>query len=342
MIQDARVLQPEFVPRDVTHRDGEVQYLSSTLEPILNDNPTEPAFLHGPSGVGKTCIARFTTERLRENVVELNTQYVNCWRHYKPFKALQKLLEGIGQAFDVHRQSTPLDVLVDRLNEYDGPPFVVILDEVDQLEDKGLLYDLYRIPNITMLMIANKETEVFAELDDRVRSRLNNCTRIRFDPYSTDELTEILGDRVDWGLEPGIVTDEQVRFIADAAAGDARTAIGILRNAAKNAQQSGVDTITMSLIREAVPETQSEIRQADLDRLTRDQRTLYELIETAGEISPGDLIERYKSEVSTPKSRRSVRNYLAKMEHYNLIEGEGATRGRVYRRRLNVLWNSAP
>ena len=188
MIQDARVLQPEFVPRDVIHRDAEVQYLSSILEPILNDNPTDPEFLHGPSGMGKTCIARFTTERFRETVVELKAQYVNCWRHYKPFKVLQQLLAGINRAFDVHRQSTPLDVLVDRLNEYDGPTYIVILDEVDQLENKGILYDLHRIPNITMLMIANKEHEVFAELDERVRSRLNNCTRIRFDSYSTEEL----------------------------------------------------------------------------------------------------------------------------------------------------------
>lgn len=208
----------------------------------------------------------------------------------------------------------------------------MILDEVDQLEDKGILYDLHRIPSITMLLIANKEHEVFAELDDRVRSRLNNCTRIRFDPYSTEELEGILGDRVDWGLEPGVVTDEQVRFIADAAAGDARTALGILRNAAKNAQKTGVDTITKSLIREAVPETRSEIRQTDLDRLTRDQRILYDLIEGAGEISPGDLFKQYEAEVTNPKSRRTVRNYLAKMEHYNLIEGEGATRGRVYRK----------
>jgi orc1/cdc6 family replication initiation protein len=331
MIEDARVLQPEFVPRDVIHRDHEVQYLSSVLEPILNGDPAEPVFLHGPSGSGKTCIARFTVDRLRQNVVELTTQYVNCWRHYNRFKTLHKLLEGIDQAFDIHRQSTPRDVLVDRLDEYTGGPYVVVLDEVDQLEDKDVLYDLYRIPAITMILIANNEDEVFAEFDERIRSRLTAATSIEFQPYSTNELTGILGDRVKWGLEPGVITDDQLHRIADAAAGDARTAIGVLRNAAKQARSNGLDIITDEVISEAIPEATREIRQTDLDRLIPDQRLLYDLIVDAEEISPGDLYDRYQEEADDPKSRRMVRSYLSKMEHYNLIEADGATRGRIYR-----------
>lgn len=331
MIVDARVLQPEFVPGDVVHRDQEVQYLSSVLQPILDGRSADSAFLHGPSGSGKTCIARFTVERLRENVVDVNTQYVNCWRHYNRFKALHKILEGIGEAFDVHRQSTPRDVLLDRLDEYDGPPYVVILDEVDQLEDKGLLYDLYRVPQITMMLIANSEQEVFAEFDDRVASRLNSCNSIRFHTYNTAELVSILDARVQSGLEPGVITDSQLTNIAESVAGDARTAIGILRNAAKHAQANGLGEITDDVIDDAIPETRREIQQADLDRLTDDQRALYNIIEDAGEVSPSDLYERYEAAVDRPKSRRMIRSYLSKMEHYNLIEADGATRSRIYR-----------
>ncbi|OIB57307.1 hypothetical protein BBD46_02115 [Natrialba sp. SSL1] len=58
MITDARVLQPEFIPREVQHRDAEVNYLSNVLNPITNGGRADPALLHGPSGVGKTCIAQ--------------------------------------------------------------------------------------------------------------------------------------------------------------------------------------------------------------------------------------------------------------------------------------------
>lgn len=44
MITDARVLQPEFIPREVKHRDAEVNYLSSVLRPILDGRTADPSF----------------------------------------------------------------------------------------------------------------------------------------------------------------------------------------------------------------------------------------------------------------------------------------------------------
>ena len=60
MITDARVLDPEFIPNDVVHRDDEINRLTNTLRPIIDGKTAEPAFLHGPSGAGKTCIAQYT------------------------------------------------------------------------------------------------------------------------------------------------------------------------------------------------------------------------------------------------------------------------------------------
>lgn len=180
MITDARVLQPEFVPNDVKHRSAEVSHLSDTLRPIVDGERATNSLLYGPSGAGKTCIAQFTIEQLRENVVDLNYQYVNCWEDHTRFKTLYRLLDGIESTFDIHRQSTPKDELLERLRAYDGPPYVVILDEVDQLQDKSLLYDLYRMRDLKMVLIANREEDVFSTLDGRLNSRLESCARIRF------------------------------------------------------------------------------------------------------------------------------------------------------------------
>jgi len=54
MITDARVLRPEFIPREVKHRDAEVNTLSSVLRPLTEAERADPAFLYGPSGTGKT------------------------------------------------------------------------------------------------------------------------------------------------------------------------------------------------------------------------------------------------------------------------------------------------
>jgi len=78
MITDARVLQSNFVPHDVKHRPAEISHLTDTLNPIVTgEGYPEASFLYGPSGAGKTCIARYTTEQLREEVVDISTQYVN-------------------------------------------------------------------------------------------------------------------------------------------------------------------------------------------------------------------------------------------------------------------------
>ena len=329
MITDARVLQPEFVPNDVKHRSNEVSHLSDTLRPIINGNRAETPFLYGPSGAGKTCVARYTIDRLRENVVALDHQYINCWEDHTRFKTLYRLLEGIDRAYDIHRQSTPRDEMLARLRDHDEP-YVVILDEADQLEEKSLLYQLYRIPNLTMVLIANRQEDVFSELGSRLNSRLQACARIKFGRYSIDQLVTILEDRVRWGVNPSAINDEQLELIADHAAGDARAAIGIFRHAAKVAQREGHDRITASVIDGVVSEAKSEIRQKTTEKLTEHQQALYDIITNTGEITPGNLYERYCAAVSDPKTKRTVRNHLSKLREYNLIAANGANRGRSY------------
>ncbi len=107
MITDARVLQQEFIPKEVQHRENEVNNLSSILRPVTDNETVEPTLLYCPTGAEKTCIAQFLLEELRRNVVDLNTQYVNCWDHCTRFKILYQLLDEIGRTLDIHRQSTP-------------------------------------------------------------------------------------------------------------------------------------------------------------------------------------------------------------------------------------------
>lgn len=335
MITNARVLQPEFVPGDVAHRDAAVSHLSDILTRAVEQQGTETGFVYGPTGSGKTCISRFVVDQLHQNYIDVTSQYVNCWEDYTRFKALYRILEGIDCTLNIHRQSTPRDELLQRLRDYDGPPYIVILDEVDQLEDTDLLYDLYRNRSVSLILIANSEEEVFSVVDDRVHSRLQTCDRIRFDRYRLDELVTILEDRARMGLRPEAVDTDVLSEIADAAAGDARVAIGALRNAAKLADDRGEQTITRDLVSEAVPEAKAEITQTNLDRLTDDQRLLFDIITDAGTITPGDLYDRYESQADDPKTQRMVRNYLKKMARYDLIEAIGENRGRQYKAAQN-------
>jgi orc1/cdc6 family replication initiation protein len=331
MILDARVLDPEFVPREVVHRDSEVDALSNALSPVTDGEPADTALLFGPSGTGKTCLARYTVGQLRETVIDVRTQYVNCWQNYSRYRVLYSILEGLDLTIDIHRQSTPTDVLLERVQAYDGPPFVVVLDEVDQLEDTGVLYDLYRTHGVSMVLVANREEDLFAGLDDRLVSRLHGSQRVRFEKYGVDELAAILRARVIRGLTEDAVDDANLRYIADAAAGDARIAISTLRTAARVADRQGMDSLPESVIVDAVPEAREEIQRKNLDQLKPHQKVLYEIIEEHETIAPGTLYERYREQVADPRSDRTLRTYLNKLATYDLVVPEGENRGRIYR-----------
>ena len=136
-IRNARVLRAGFVPREVEHRDVEVNHLSSVLEPITNGEPTDTAIVIRPNSAGKTCILQFVIERLRQEVLNVETTYVNC----TGFRTLYQTLDDLGVTINIHRQPTPRGELVDRLQQHDGLRTAVIFDEVDRLEDPSLIYD---------------------------------------------------------------------------------------------------------------------------------------------------------------------------------------------------------
>jgi len=331
MIEDARVLRDDFIPAEVVHRDAEVQHLSRVLSPLTGGEPAETLIVTGPSGAGKTCLTQFTVDRLKQEVLDLDVHYVNCWQNYSRFRVLYRILEGLGKTVDIHRQSTPHDELIERLQNYDDSHSIVILDEADQLQDTAILYDLHQLRNISMILIANQEEELLAQVDERLTSRLVGSERLVFNRYDDHELVAILEKRAEQGLVPDSIEKRELERIANASAGDARAAISILRNAARKAQYERSDRITTALVNESIPDAREEMHQQNLDRLTPDQRTVYEIIEEEGSITPSSLYQQYSAKVDNPKTDRTVRNYLSKMVQYNLIIAEGTSHDRVYK-----------
>ncbi len=119
-------------------------------------------------------------------------------------------------------------------------------------------------------------------------------------------------------------------MIADSAAGDARVGIGILRSAARRADQQSADEITRSIIEEAVPAGKEEVRQNTLEKLTEHQHAIYDIIDEEGEIGSGKLYEIYVERFEEPKAKQTVRYHLKKLDRYGLITSHGEKRGRTY------------
>lgn len=332
MITDARALDVEgFVP-DIVHRNDELNALSAALSPLLDDRPARDVHCYGPSGVGKTACARYSVEQLRREVLDVNVQYLNCWQHHSKFAALYQLVDGVGRTFDVQQGTTPHDELLRRVREADAHHYVVVLDEVDQLDSPELLYDLHGMAHVSMILIANREADVFDPLDDRLVSRLRVGQRVTFDRYGVDALVDILEARAEVALEPWSVGEGVLEEIADRAAGDSRVAIQTLREAAELATASDAGTIQVEHVVDALGEAQAALRQQTLSHLTRHQRVLYEVLGEHGPAGMGEVYNAYAGRVDEPKSRRTVRRHLKKLAEYDLVGVEGETKARTYRR----------
>ncbi|MFB6242435.1 MAG: Cdc6/Cdc18 family protein [Candidatus Nanosalina sp.] len=330
VIEDERVLEADFLPNRMVHRDSERQEIANALDPILEDGQPRNVLLYGPPGTGKSTMAEYVVEKLREHDSSVTWGSVNCWKNPSRFKVYYELLTGMGERM-IHRTGTPTDELVDRFEEkIRSRPSVVILDEVDQIEDERILYDMARYNRTGVIMIANQEN-VFYDLDERIRSSLSSRKNIRFQAYDTDELVDILKDRRKWGLKPDTVETSQLRKIANRSNGDARIAINSLRIAAEAAEDAGREEITDEDIEAAVPEAVQLDQSESLEKLNDDQRVLYDIIKEEGEIEPRELYDRYREEAEEPKVERTLRNYLRKMENYRLIESTGKGTGTEYK-----------
>ena len=150
------------------------------------------------------------------------------------------------------------------------------------------------------------------------------------DKYHDEQLFDILSARAKWGLNEDIITDDQLHRIADAAAGDARLAIGILRTAASTADRKNHERITDHILLDAAEDARAQIKQKSIDSLTPHQRVIYGIVRDHGPVGPSEIHDRCTEGVETPRTKRTIRTYLSKMEQYNLLEAEGTSRDREY------------
>jgi Cdc6-like AAA superfamily ATPase len=331
MITDARALRTEFVPRDLHHRDGHIDHLSSVLTPVSLTDSGEHVCIYGPSGAGKTTLAKYVLEELEAEVLDVRWGYVNCIAESSKQAVLSQLVRDAGLGKDLRRSGTPTGAFLDRIREYDGQ-VVTILDEVDVLTEPRLIVSLTDLPGVSVITICIDEDQWLSAADDRIRSRFRGADTITLERYAFDELRDIITYRVDHGLVSSRVADSGVDRIADEAAGNARVAIALLRRAAKHVEETGTSQLTPAVVDAVVEDARGDVRDKHLRPLGTHHRALYSIVEEAGAdgIAAGELHDRYETRVREPKSKRMRRQYLQSLQRYELIASEGSGRWTTY------------
>ncbi|USZ73736.1 Cdc6/Cdc18 family protein [Natronosalvus halobius] len=322
MITDHAVLQPDVQPdrEVVVHRDGEISHLTSVLEPLTHGYSTTGAFIHGPSGAGKTCTTRCVLEDL-ERVAGIPVAFLDCLSIHSRRDVLNHVLAELGDGSTLERRSVgPADMAV-RIREIVDEPTVVVLDEADQIDELRVLQELYEVPDLTPILIANQPWRKFDRADIRLDSRIGSFPSIEFDAYDESELVEILRERASIGLEPGAVEAGVLEYISECAErNDCRRAISLLFESVKRARRDGEESVTRAVVDASRTDADRQVIRSRLSSLSRQQRIGLEAIGEVGPATSTPLHECYEKRSDDPVGKQAFRKWLPKFAEYELIE----------------------
>jgi cell division control protein 6 len=346
------IISPHYIPQKLPFREKQIDLITQSLSPVLNNSKPNNLFVYGKTGTGKTSTVKHVLDQLDEFVKKRNmgvcSTYVNCRSHPSKYKVLLKALRNIFPEKDFLGYSASF--VYEKTLEYcssKNSHLVLVLDEIDKVKDiDDLVYSLSRgndeleKGSITMIGISNNL--MFKEkLDPRTRSSL--CEReMVFDPYNANELRQILLERCAAAFKENCVQDGAISLAAAFAAqesGDARTAVMLLQRAGEIADLEQISNVTDKHVEKAKASVEEEIILSMISTLPQQQQlVLYAIAQlttqkrgvkkVTGEIEEGVLFsgEIFETYLELAKkfdehtiTSRWYRQYINELEMYGLI-----------------------
>ena len=292
IFKDESKLSIDYVPEHLPHREEEIKKLLSYLRCMIEKpgGMSQKILIIGQVGTGKTATSKLFGKSFTEAAEKRNTKisyiHINCHKNRTLFTILRKIIKEIIKNFPERGLSAQelYNVIRIKLEEEDRY-LLLTLDEIDYFIRVGgeeSLYDLIRMSDellnqpqrISFIFIARDQT--FLPLLDKSTKSVLMHNIIRFKPYTTDQLKDILKERIKEAFYEETINDEAINTIAEIAAesGDARYALEILWRTAKIAEQEGKKKIELKHIRKAASTIHPTIREEDLRNLTKHEKLL--------------------------------------------------------------------
>ena len=261
IFKDIQVLESEYVPEKIISRDKQINDIAFLLNPALLRNHPQSGVIYGKTGTGKTAIVKYVCLELEKLVKEkglnVDVVFINCKETKATSKLVVKIINKIAPHYSVPFAGLAISEyyqkLWDALNEKQCT-LIVILDEIDKLRDKDILYHLTRanenmnVKNIYIGIIGiSNDLNFINTIDQRTYSSFSH-TSIVFPPYNGEQLIQILEDRATLAFNDGALDNGVIELCASLSAqehGDARKALTLLKNSGRYALSEGSEKVSI-------------------------------------------------------------------------------------------------
>jgi cell division control protein 6 len=331
-------------PTGLLHRTEQKNELIMELAPILMNSAVSCVFVYGNPGTGKTAVITQLMEELNDEAkkrdITLLKAYVNCSENRTETTILIDVLSQLNPSKTYPRlgwtRAKAVSEFTKVMNDL-KTNVIVILDEVDYaLKESGddIIYRLSRVnagvdSKVSTLLISN-DIRVADYIKPKTQSTLGRV-KVIFAPYTSEELFDILKDRVKSAFNKDVVSEQAIQKIAEIEAsrgGDARKALELLDACAKIAVSKSTQKVTLELVDEADKSLEKDTIFSIVGTLTKHQKLLYlGMIQSSK--SEFDSEKVYKLYVEAcekqnvqPLSVRSIRTFLVNFSELGLIKSE--------------------
>ncbi|MEK6936126.1 MAG: orc1/cdc6 family replication initiation protein [Nanoarchaeota archaeon] len=359
LFKNKQILQSNYSPEDIPHRDEQIEAIASILAPCLLGEKTSNLFIYGKTGSGKTLSVQHVANELRARSKDgvLRIEYLNCKlkkvadTEYRILAELIKKLGGFVPPTGLPTDQVYLKFL-EVLEKSGEKLLILILDEIDQAVKKisdEFLYNLTRLnaelSKVQIIIVGISNDLRFLDMiDQRVRSSLSE-EELVFPPYNAPQLIDILRKRANDSFKLGVVSEGVIEKCAAFAArehGDARRALDLLRVAGEIAERDS----SASIKEEHIDKANDKIeRDKILDIIETEPKqfqivlySIFQLIKKSKEnIFTGDIFSHYQELCKKVKidslTQRRVSDILAEFDMLGLINARVISKGRQGRTR---------
>lgn len=349
IFKNIEAFNPDYVPENYLHRESQMEALAICLRPaIRGGRPINTVVLGSPATGKTTAINKIfnIVERTSDRVVCV---YVNCQLHTTRFNIFSQIYNKIFGHMPPET-GVPFSRIYGNIMKYlqtENKSMVVALDDVSYLfhskNANKIFYDILRAHE----EFKGVRTGIFAILSDiEFRYMLDkNVTsvfipqEIIFEPYTTNEMFDILKDRIKAGFYPDVISEDILQKIAEYAssAGDLRMGIDLLRASGNFAEANASKTIEEKHLFEAVKNTGPANLKSTLKTLSNNEKILLETIVDFNndDLIAGDLYKSFSEKTGT--SYASFDRTLNKLEFLRLIDTKFTGKGVKGNSRIIIL-----